>query len=65
MADAAAVSYGTAQSGHGPEPSSTQIQVRTPGVRVRMSAQRSVKVPWKMTATASALVQRYSSSSSV
>ena len=51
-------SYGTAHSGHGPDPSSTQIHRRTPGTRSRTASHCSTNVPWKITATASALVHR-------
>ena len=56
-------SYGTAQSGQGPLPSSTQSQLRIRGTSSRISATRSTKEPWKTTATASESSHRYASSS--
>ena len=41
-----------------PTPSSTQIQHFTVGTRSRIAAHRSVNVPWKITASASALFHR-------
>ena len=58
MADLAASSYGVAQSGQGPEPSSTQSQPFTPGTRSRILSMRSVNAPWNTTAMASALSHR-------
>jgi hypothetical protein len=58
MADLAASSYGVAQSGQGPEPSSTQSHPLTPGTLSRMPSMRSVNAPWKTTAMASAFSHR-------
>ena len=58
MADLAASSYGVAQSGHGPEPSSTQSQPLTPGTRSRIPSMRSANAPWNTTAMASAFSHR-------
>ena len=54
----AASSYGTAHSGHRPSPSSTHSHVVTRGTRSRMRSIVPVKVPWKTTATQSALSHR-------
>ena len=55
---AAARSYGVAQSGQGPLPSSTHNQVCTFGTRSRTASQCSAKAPWNTTAVASALSHR-------
>ena len=54
----ATVSYSTAQSGHGPLPSSTQSQTLILGNEPRIVSMSSLKVPWNTTAPASALSHR-------
>ncbi len=53
VAGAAADSYGTAQGGQGPVPSSTQSQAATPGTESRVRSIVAVKDPANTTARAS------------
>ena len=62
-ADVATSVYGTAHGGQGPLPSSTHSHRRISDRRLRISSQRSVKVPPNTTAAMSALSHRYAISS--